>query len=196
METKWWPQGQRDSELCQPLVSLIGTPMACPSSGSVSLLLLLTVSIKTNCLSLIENLFVNLLKISILLKYVYLIVYWHKMWWGLLGWWQSSCQPSPLCLFKVSVWSTAKPSQHLTSVYWWMSSIETFQPITLKSQHNSENKRLFSTHSLRAVKRHQVFPDVGDHCTKDPWHWLSCILSLFESCSAGTWPHTVATLGA
>lgn len=51
LETKWWPQGQRDSELCQPLVSLICTPISCPSYTSVSLLFLLTVSIKTICLS-------------------------------------------------------------------------------------------------------------------------------------------------
>lgn len=119
--------------------------------------------------------------VSILLKYVYLIVYSHKMWWGSLGWWQSSCQPSPLCLFKVSVWFTAKPSQCLASVYWWMSSVEMSQLITHKSQHNSEKKCLLSTHSPHAVKRHQVVPDVGDHCNKDPWHWLSWSLSLFET---------------
>lgn len=38
--------------------------------------------------------------VSILLKYVYLIVYSHKMWWGLLGWWQSSCQLHPCVYLK------------------------------------------------------------------------------------------------
>lgn len=73
------------------------------------------------------------------------------------------------CVYLKQLYDLLQNLPHVSSVDWWRSSMEMSQLIIHKSQHNSENKRLFSTYGPLAAVWHQIISAVGDRYNKDQW---------------------------